>query len=103
MIKRELNIFENNKKAIKVIKSLFRYRVAVRKNKNMDAKARNRMLVVIKHNIEDFQNHRKDMIAKEQEIPTEDHLGKLNQKITFDFDKILNDARALKKTMTEIN
>lgn len=38
----------------------------------------------------------------EQEIPRESLLVKLNQKMTFEFDKILTDARGIKKTILKL-
>ena len=38
----------------------------------------------------------------EQEIPRESLLVKLNQKMTQEFDKILTDARGIKKTILKI-
>lgn len=38
----------------------------------------------------------------EQEIPRESLLVKLNQKMTQEFDKILTDARGIKKTLSKL-
>ena len=38
----------------------------------------------------------------EQEIPRESLLVKLNQKMTIEFDKILTDARGIKKTILKL-
>jgi len=56
-------------------------------------------LNIIRERISEFQKHRKKLFVKDQEIPLENQLLKVNQKISFEFDNVLNDAHSIKKTM----
>jgi hypothetical protein len=96
-------IYQINRLAVKVIQNTLKYRVYMRKHKNIVPRIKNAMLNKIKYSIEEFQQHRKNMVAKEQEIPTDDHLEKLNGKIIEDFDKIVKDTKIFKKTAENLS
>jgi 16S rRNA C967 or C1407 C5-methylase (RsmB/RsmF family) len=55
-------------------------------------------LNLIRENLKRFQYHRKLLFAKDQELPMENLLLKVNHQIAFEFDRVLLDARAIKKS-----
>eukprot|EP00347_Sterkiella_histriomuscorum_P002880 403366439 len=102
LINQELGVYENNKNAINVIQSAIKYRLFMKKNLRPNKKVQNKLLNKFKEAVRKFQKHRKDLLSMEQEIPRESLLVKLNQKMTQEFDKILTDARGIKKTLLKL-
>jgi len=101
-IMREIGIYEHNKKAMRVVQALLKYCVRSKKKK-LTKEEKLSYLNVIRECIKDFQQHRKKLFVKDQEIPLENQLLRVNQKISFEFDNILSDARSIKKTMSVLS
>lgn len=78
-IMKEIGVQEHNKKAIRVIQSLLKYCVLNKKKKDMAKEERLQHLNNIRDRIKDFQQHRKKLFVKDQEIPLENQLLKVNQ------------------------
>jgi hypothetical protein len=60
-------------------------------------------LNLIRENLKRFQYHRKLLFAKDQELPMENLLLKVNHQIAFEFDRVLLDARAIKKSNLQVS
>ena len=77
---------EHRHKSLLVITSLFRYNVALKRRLEMPKKEKLGLLNAIRDRVKDFQHHRKKLFVKDQEVPLENELLRVNQKISFEFD-----------------
>ncbi len=96
-IVREVEEGKHRQNAAKVLQSLLGYNVASRKY-NISVEKRLEHLNRIRENLKRFQSHRKLLFAKDQELPMENLLLKVNHQIAFEYDRVLLDARAIKKS-----
>jgi hypothetical protein len=88
---KDISLKEHNKRATNVVHAFLKYAFALKNHekKNLeplpdDEKAN--YLYVIREKVKAFQQHRKKLFVKDQEVPLENQLLKVNHKISFEFD-----------------
>ena len=67
---KEIGIFEHNKKAMRVIQALLKYSINSKKMV-LGKEEKIYHLNVIRDRIKEFQQHRKKLFVKDQEVPLE--------------------------------